>query len=181
MDLHLLTTAKKELLRSNADRRHPFRWFILGTRAQDGQPALRTVIKREMDADWDVLVYTDERSGKVGQIKAGPEISALFYHPKKQLQIRYRGQAELIPQQTELYQEHLQRVKSSGRLQDYSSIHPPGSPLPEKEVEYGEDLHFCLIRLQVEKLDILQLDRRQHRRARYVLNANHWEETLLTP
>lgn len=179
--MNLLTTAKKELLRSNADRRHPFRWFILGTRGEDGQPALRTVIKRDMDADWNILVYTDRRSSKVGQIQAEAGITALFYHPKKQLQIRCRGRAEIVAREDQLYAEHLHRVKSSGRLQDYSSTQAPGSPLPKGKVEYGDELHFCLLRLRAENLDILQLDRRQHQRARYVLEAKEWKEYLLVP
>ncbi|MFK7970361.1 MAG: pyridoxamine 5'-phosphate oxidase family protein, partial [Bacteroidia bacterium] len=76
----LLKNAQGELLRANADKRHPFRFFTLAT--LDKYPEVRTVVLRKAKPDFDIVLFTDSRSPKVRHIQASPHVSALFYHPK---------------------------------------------------------------------------------------------------
>ena len=91
--MELFKLAKAELLRSNADRRHPFLYFTLATFGQ--YPEARTVVKRHAGQDLSLLFFTDSRKHKVRQIKKNAKVSALFYHPNKM-----RGQREYTPPDT---------------------------------------------------------------------------------
>lgn len=184
--INLLEFAKQELIRSNADRRHPFRYFTLGTiDTFTNTPELRTVVKRHFNSDFEVFFFTDTRSPKVAQIKGNQNISAHFYHPKKQLQIRLKGIAELLSEDDVFYQNQLNTIQQSRSINDYMTLEAPGSPLEEaneeKSIKYGTALYFTVIRIRPSLLDILQLDRNGHLRATYSKQGEDWEEQLLVP
>ncbi len=161
----LWDTAISELTRAKVDRRHPFRYFSLGTLGHNF-PELRTVVLRDFDKQRMMLyLYTDSRTPKVKQIADDPNISCLFYHLKKQLQVRIRCKAQLIDEQSELYQNHLQKIKSSKSIQDYTTSEAPGARLDEHDVIYDLDyVHFTLIECCIVDFDILQLSRDGHKR-----------------
>ena len=87
--MELFNLAQAELLRSNADRRHPFLYFTLATFGR--YPEARTVVNRHVNAGLSVLLFTDRRTSKVSQARESPRVTALFYHPKKKLQVRMNG------------------------------------------------------------------------------------------
>ncbi|MCB0551597.1 MAG: pyridoxamine 5'-phosphate oxidase family protein, partial [Phaeodactylibacter sp.] len=139
--MELFELAKAELLRSNTDHRHPFRYFSLATFGLF--PEVRTVVAREVSQSLSVLFFTDSRTPKVAQIKENPRVSALFYHPKKKLQARIKGMAELIGKGHEAYPSLLERVKNSDALKDYTAVLAPGSKVKDTlDVIYGDSLHF---------------------------------------
>lgn len=177
----LLGSVKAELVRSNADQRHPFRFFYLAT--QGTYPEIRTVVKRDFSyEDWSVVFFTDARSPKVKQIQAQDKISALFYHPKKMLQLRMKGKAQLIGPDQETYTSYFEKVRQSPASGDYSSIYPPGTEIEEKtELNTGDELHFLAIRIQPTYLDILQLGKEQHTRMGYEWVDGGWKGQRLVP
>ncbi|MCB0583691.1 MAG: pyridoxamine 5'-phosphate oxidase family protein [Phaeodactylibacter sp.] len=178
--MELFNLAQAELLRSNADRRHPFLYFTLATFGR--YPEARTVVNRHVNAGLSVLLFTDRRTSKVSQARESPRVTALFYHPKKKLQVRMNGRAVLIDEGHEEYAQLLERVKSAGNLKDYTTRQAPGSPIAGKpDIEYGEDIHFLAIRIQPEYIDVLQLGREAHRRSGYTLRDGQWEEAVLVP
>lgn len=179
--MELLDLARAELLRSNADAKHPFRFFYLAT--QGAYPEVRTVVKRDFShEDWSVLFYTDARTPKVEQIKAEDKISALFYHSKKQLQIRMKGTAELIGPESEEYGRLLEKVRQSPAAKDYTSLQAPGSPMEDATTpRRGESLHFLAIRIRPVELDILQLSREEHVRMEYTLRDGAWTGQRVVP
>ena len=184
--INLFELARQELIRSNADRRHPFRYFTFGTiDTATNTPQLRTVVKRHFNSDFEVFFFTDTRSPKVAQIQLNQNVSAHFYHPKKQLQIRLRGMAELLGEADVFYQNQLNSIQQSRSISDYMTAEAPGSPLEAAEealaVAYGTEVYFTVIRICPRLLDILQLDRNGHQRAAYSMQDGIWQEQLLVP
>jgi pyridoxamine 5'-phosphate oxidase len=179
--MQLFDLAKAELIRSNADRRHPFRFFWLGTTGVF--PEVRTVVKRKTEADLSVIFFTDARSPKMEQMQKDPRVSALFYHPKKMLQVRIRGTAEFILPGHAEFEDFFQQVKNSKMEKDYQSVLPPGSILPEEELpgKTRSALHFAALRIRPKDIDILQVGREEHVRCLYFQEANEWKEQRLVP
>ncbi len=180
--MDLLELARAELLRSNADRKHPFRLLYLSTAGE--YPETRTVVKRKATPDFVITFFTDSRSPKVSQIRANPKVSVLFYHPKKKLQIRLYGEAHLIDEGHGDFNRYLQSVKESPSLKDYTTIQAPGDPLsagPEASVLFGDDIHFIAIEIKPEKLDVLLLGRDSHTRNLYQQTDGRWHQQSLVP
>ena len=178
--MDLRNFALSELTRSNVDKKHPFNFFFLCTKGDF--PEVRTVVKRTYSEDHCIVFFTDSRSPKVEQIKSDPRCSALFYHPKKQLQVRIRGHVRLIRQSDSRYSEYLNRLKQHGNLKDYTSNMPPGTPLKDlAEVIWGEDIFFCPLEIKVHDMDVLLLNKDRHIRTIYTLDQGEWNEQILTP
>ena len=179
--MHLFQQAKAELTRSNVDKRHPFRYFTLSTFGE--YPEIRTVVKRGIETDLRILFFTDTRSPKVEQILQNPKVSALFYHPKKQLQIRVKGNAEIISKQDPRYTPLFERIRQSKSIGDYTTRLAPGTPLPDNNIQtyYTKLIHFTPVYIIPQQLDILQLNRDEHTRAMYVYEGGDWKETPLVP
>ena len=177
--MNLLQQAKAELSRSNADKKHPFRYFSLSTLAE--YPETRMVVNRKIGQDLSVLLYTDTRTPKVEQIQKNNKVTALFYHPKKRLQIRLKGKASLIQEGHPDFEKYVAKVRQSPSLRDYTTLLSPGSPLATTEVEHGSILHFTAILIQPDYLDILLLRREGHLRSLYEKIEEEWVENRLVP
>lgn len=176
--MELFKLAKAELLRSNADRKHPFLYFTLATFGL--YPEVRTVVKRHIGQGLALMFFTDSRTPKVSQIRENAKVSALFYHPKKKLQVRMNGVAELIGKGHEEYESLLKQVNSANNLKDYTTLRAPGSVVEdESEIAFGEEAHFLAIRIQPQYIDVLQLGREAHRRRGYSLKEGEWTEAIL--
>ncbi|NNF32654.1 MAG: hypothetical protein HKN68_01005 [Saprospiraceae bacterium] len=172
--------ALNELFRSNADRKHPFNYFTLATIG--GYPEVRTVVKRQYTEEDTIIFFTDSRSPKVDQIKGDPRSSALFYHPRKKLQVRLKGHVRLIRQSDKRYTQFLNQLKQAGNLRDYSTALPPGSQITDlAQVFYGKDIFFCPMEMKVNYMDIVKLGKDVHHRYAYHLDQDGWEEKILTP
>jgi hypothetical protein len=176
--MELFKKAEAELLRSNKDRKHPFRFAQLATFG-NSFPELRTVVKRQMNQDWQFLFYTDQRTAKVAEIRKNAAVSLHFYDTKKQLQLRIRGKAKII-ESGSLFEEHLSRAKAAPSVKDYCSILPPSKPL-EGALDYGEQMYFALLLIETEEVDVLQLSRSGHQRLLAERRAGEWSLTDLVP
>ena len=87
-------TVLHELHRGALDPKHPFRYLTVATVGSQF-PQVRTVVLRQFTADLEFLVYTDVRSSKVQELLEVPRVSLLFYHPKKQVQVRIKALAKI--------------------------------------------------------------------------------------
>ncbi len=70
--------------------------MMLATAGADGQPAVRTVLLKHVDAAgfcW----YTDKRSDKGRQLSENPRAELLFYWPELARQVRVAGTVEHLP------------------------------------------------------------------------------------
>lgn len=163
--------------------RHPFYRAVLTT-LNGKKPELRTVILRGFSEEDRILIcHCDARSPKVTQIQENPNVSWLFYHPKKWLQLRLSGTAQ-VHTDDETAESHWKKVKLHNRI-NYSAESPPGSPI-EKPVSDPPDSHpdsasklpghpdarknFAVIVCRFDELDWLRLKLTGHIRAKF-----HWE------
>jgi len=165
----------------------PFHWPVLTTTAEDGSRS-RTVILRQFTLPARVLIcHTDARAAKVSEISNHAEVSWLFYHPKRKVQLRITGPATLHADD-QLADEQWAATKIISRL-NYCSLDPPGfiidkpsSGLPDfllnrvptlLESEKGRK-HFLAIACRIDSIDWLVLRAFGNRRARF-----DWDENKL--
>ncbi|MEE4288702.1 MAG: pyridoxamine 5'-phosphate oxidase family protein, partial [Erythrobacter sp.] len=81
------------LIRAARDRKSAMHTPALVTSDVD----VRTMVLREFDAAaWTLRFHTDTRAPKVAPIEADPRVAVLFYDKGAKIQIRVRGQAQIL-------------------------------------------------------------------------------------
>ena len=159
----------------------PFRFFVFSTIAGDGAPASRTVVLRNVDATGNLTFFTDLRSQKSTELEANAKASALFYDPDQRLQIRMTGLAE-ASSDTERCEWYWQTMGIKNP-RDYTTALAPGteidSELPIEQLEHRH--YFAMVELMPTVIDIVQLDRVQHKRWRFTKHGKEWVTTRLVP
>ena len=173
----------------------PLHWPVLGTTAREGSSRLRTVILRGFDLTRRLLVcHTDARAQKVGEIAAFANVSWLFYHPERKVQLRISGCATLHADDP-LADEQWAATKITSRL-NYCAVEPPGtvidkpsSGLPDflrnkvptlLDSERGRR-NFMVIACQIDSLDWVGLSALGNRRARFDWDENGLSASWLVP
>lgn len=162
-------------------KKHPFRYFSLAS-ASETKVNQRTVVLREVTEKKELLIYTDYRSSKIKEFSTNKQASALFYHPKKLLQIQVSGAIQIITSGKE-YEKHWNKMQGNS-TKDFITALAPGTPIKNPdEVEYKEDEnHFCLLKLKTNTIEYLQLKRPNHLRAKFELDENNeWDGQFLNP
>jgi hypothetical protein len=109
-------------------------------------------------------------------------VSWLFYHPKKWLQLRFSGNAQ-VHTNDEATESNWKRVSPTSRI-NYCSEYPPGSPTEKQTLSPSRLLHdkaiklldhqeahinFAVIVCRFDQMDWLLLKLTGHLRARF-----HW-------
>jgi hypothetical protein len=173
---------------------HPFHWPVLGSTGKDGS-SLRTVILRQFIwPERTLICHTDARAAKVQEITNFSEISWLFYHPKKKVQLRISGPATLHSYD-QIADRQWTRTKITSRL-NYCTSQPPGTPIDRPssglpdflrqkvptllESETGRK-HFMVIAGRMDSLDWLALRALGNRRARFDWDENGLQAHWLVP
>ena len=175
----------KMLDRGAANYHDPFHWPVLGTTGKGG-PQMRCVIFREFLLPDRILVcHTDARAAKVREISEDLNVSWLFYHPKRKVQLRISGHATLHVD--DLFADRQwAATKLTSRL-NYCATAPPGTPLESPSSGLPDFLvnkvptlfetaagrrHFAAISCRIDAIDWLVLRVSGNRRACF-----HWDET----
>lgn len=176
----LLEETKRELVNGHAKKRHPFRYFTLAT-TKNSKPSQRTVVLRKTLSDLGLVFYTDSRTEKLKDIHDNAACSALFYNPKKLLQIRVSGKAELITDKEQIA-TYWHTVQESSK-RDYTTKRPPGTPIKNPdEVDYlSEDHFFCPVKLVPDTIEYLRLKRPNHLRLLFSRSNDDWSGEFLVP
>jgi len=182
------------LMRGAARFNDPFHWPALGTTAKEGV-GLRMVILRQLILPERILVcHTDARAEKVREILSSPEVSWLFYHPKRKVQLRISGPATLHADE-QFADEQWTATKITSRL-NYCAQAPPGTPIDKPssglpdyllnkfptifESEIGRK-NFMVIAGQIDSVDWLKLSALGNRRARFNWDEKGLDATWLVP
>ncbi len=183
------------MLRNGVNRPDdPFHWPVLGTAVMEGS-RLRTVILRGFDETQRRLVcHTDARAQKVGEIYAAANVSWLFYHPERKVQLRICGPATLHSDDR-LAEEQWKDTKSTSRL-NYCTVEPPGTAIDGPSSGLPDFLrnkvltlldsqrgrrNFMVIACQIETLDWVRLSILGNRRARFIWDENGLTSSWLVP
>lgn len=172
----------------------PFHWPVLGTVGEDGC-SQRSVILRQFRQPERILVcHTDSRAGKVQEISNTDRVSWHFYHPKKMVQVRITGPAELHSDDR-FADGQWAATKITSRL-NYCAVRAPGTPvdrptsgLPDfllngvraiQDSARGRE-HFTAISGRIESIDWLKLRVSGNRRARFEWEDDRLNATWLIP
>jgi len=106
--------------------RDPFHQSTLTT-MEGNKPQVRIVILREFsEKDRTLICHCDARGSKVLQIRENPNVSWLFYHPEKWLQLRLSGTAS-VHTDDQTAESQWEKVGLTHRI-NYCAETPPGSP-----------------------------------------------------
>lgn len=180
MEQQFLETARRELVNGYAKKRHPFRYFTLAT-VHGGAPRQRTVVLRKLLPDFNLLFYTDLRSHKVADIKNNSAVSALFYHPKKLMQLKIEGRAKLVEDKAVL-KAYWNNIPENSR-KDYITASAPGTPIanPDHTSYNIEQHHFCAVQIVPTVIEYLQLKRPNHLRLQFSKQEGEWQDQFLVP
>ncbi len=169
------------------------RFLQLATVREDGRPANRTVVFRGfLDGTNQLKFVTDARSEKVGQILHCSWGEACWYFAKTREQFRFTGELILVNEtDTNLSLQKARQIAWQG-LSDtartqFAWAHPgkarvcddafhalppdPVSPLP----------HFCLLLLEPEQVDHLELRGNPQNRWLYQRNQQDWTVQEVNP
>lgn len=181
------------LLNASVKRKHPMGTPVLGT--TDGHRAhLRTVVLRKTNPKQRTLLFfSDFRAAKIVHLQHNAQISCLFYHPKKQVQIRTTGIAHLH-HQDDFAASYWSNISPNGRKNYATTLHP-GSETAEYTdglpKDWNSDIdmtktdfafeNFVVIEMEVLELEILSLHRAGHQRARFDWENDRWEGSWLIP
>jgi pyridoxine/pyridoxamine 5'-phosphate oxidase len=169
-----------ELHRGALDPKHPFRYVTLAT-VGTRFPQVRIVVFRQLTSNLEFLVYTDARSAKLQDLQVVPQVSLLFYHPKKQVQVRVKALAS-IHVADDLAQEHWKRI-SERRQSEYTSKLAPGTRIEKPELGWQtnmESAHFSVLKFSPLSIEVLQLAKDGHLRIQFEL-ASGWQGNWMVP
>jgi hypothetical protein len=141
-----------------------------------------------------LVCHTDARSAKVQEITNSSNISWLFYHPKKKIQLRISGHATLHAHDRCADRQWAETGITS-RL-NYCTSQPPGtsidkpsSGLPDfwldkiptfLETEMGRK-HFMVVAMHAYSIDWLMLKITGNRRARFEWDEGKLRASWLVP
>lgn len=167
--------------------RHPYYRPALTT--MDGnKPEVRTVILRSFsEKDRTLTCHCDARTPKVSQIQDNPNVSWLFYHPKRLTQLRLSGTAS-IHTDDKTAESQWEKVRRTSRI-NYCAEIPPGSPTEKPTSDLPDFFrnrtskmfdspearkNFATIVCRFDQMDWLMLKLTGHLRARF-----HWEDNRI--
>lgn len=172
---------KLELQQGATKKGHPFRYFTLGTVGLDRLARLRTVVLRNVDPELKLSFYTDARSKKIIHLKENNKVGLLFYHPKKLLQIKVEGIAQIRKDEA-IKQKYWSGIQPRAR-KDYTTASAPGSTLkgPDQLEYLSEENHFCIVEVTPFKIEYLRLKRPNHIRVRFSRVEDLWNSEFLVP
>ncbi|MEM6972073.1 MAG: pyridoxamine 5'-phosphate oxidase family protein [Pseudomonadota bacterium] len=181
----MIAAAWARLVRGAADKRSAFNIVSLGTLGAQGWPEIRSVVLRRVDqAQRRVIVHTDRRSTKAGEIEADGRVSLLFWDPRARLQLRVWGQAQIFTDDP-LVDEEWGRLTGPGQ-RIYRVPLTPGrmieSPALGDGVIEGDGRDaFAVVAVTVMRFDWLHLRSGGHRRARFDQAGDGWQGRWLGP
>jgi len=180
----LINDLFKDLERATVDRKHPFRFCYLATTQVDHVPAQRMVVLRSIMPFNKLLIFTDHRTPKVQEIKLQNQVSLLFYHPDKQLQIRLQANA-MIHHQDALCLREWSKLNDHSKT-DYQSVIAPGADLLDTDGYNSHDAslgstYFSIISLEPKNIDVLQLQPNGHKRIVGQFESREWTGRRVVP
>ncbi len=168
----------RELSRAAEDRDHEWRTPVLATVALDANgeaaPDARTVVVREVDIQArELMIYSDARAQKVGQLTAQPSGMLVFWSKTLGWQLRARVVC-LVEDNGLAVSSRWARIKLSSAAQDYLSPLAPGMQIGTQAPVLDRREHFALLRSRIAAIDWLELHPDGPRRARFVEGASDW-------
>lgn len=185
-----LTDCRDRLIRAPRDRKSPLHTPVIVT----GDVDARVMVLRAFDsAAWSLRFHTDARSPKAKVIAADPRVVVLFYDKGAKIQIRARGEGQILttgPQVDTAWAASTNFARrcylgdGPGTLSD---VPTSGLP-PEFEGTEPDDVqiipareNFALLMITLTKLDWLYLAHTGHVRAQFARADDGWQGRWVAP
>ncbi|MCP9834668.1 MULTISPECIES: pyridoxamine 5'-phosphate oxidase [unclassified Cyanobium] len=163
------------------------RWLQLASLARDGTPRVRTLVFRCWAGATGLDLLTDRRSAKSGELNGMAPLELCWVLPRARCQFRLRGHRLQLGSDAErqALERHWQALTPRGRaLWGWPA---PGEPLqPDapfpRELQDGAPRpeHFELLRVQLQRVELLELVGHPHRRRSWRADTG-WQEEWLNP
>lgn len=179
----------RRLAEGVGNRHSPFHTPALATVDASGRPRLRTVVLRAAEAGTGTLrFHCDRRSDKAREISDNGLAALHVYDGRAKLQLRVEGRARLHRDDA-LADAAWAAALAMSRV-CYGVEPAPGTALAagdayalpdeDPEARIGRE-NFCAVVLTAERIDLLYLDRRGHRRAVFSQAREGWMGTWVAP
>lgn len=179
----------QQLMVAPAEKHSQFKTFTVATIDLEGLPDTRMVVLRQVDeANKTLWFHTDNRSKKIPQLRARPEVLLLFWDEEQQVQLRCRASITIHTDDVEASNHWAKTWEGTRKM--YLSEYEPGSTRPEPypgfPVALGENLptrevseagrpNFAVVECRITSIDYLHLSRAGQTRARFEYGANDFE------
>ncbi|QDH35377.1 pyridoxamine 5'-phosphate oxidase family protein [Porphyrobacter sp. YT40] len=186
----VLADCRNRLIRAPRDRKSPMHTPVIVT----GDVDARVMVLRAFDAaDWRLRLHTDTRAPKARVIAADPRVAVLFYDKGAKVQIRARGEGEIVRAGAEVDAAWAASTRFARRC--YMGEGPgaasdaPTSGLPpefegvepdEAQLEPARE-NFALLRIRVMTFDWLYLAHTGHVRAQFARVGEAWQGRWVAP
>ena len=194
--LNCLSELEKEitskLLRGYLDKKSPFNLFVLSTSSNKNVNSRIVVMRKFCSVKWEIIIHSDLRSKKMSELRSNKHVCLNFWDPKKNLQIRIKGEAKKY----EYNNDRVWHELSSWSKRNYLSQKTPGEhtekgisgfdeeflkiPPNHKHFSQGRK-NFCQIKICIKSMDCLILSRLGYRRALFENKANIMQKKWLIP
>jgi pyridoxine/pyridoxamine 5'-phosphate oxidase len=176
----------QRLARALEQRSDPWRTPAIAT-LSGTEAALRTVVLRAVNTESrELMLHTDARSAKAGELLATPRLAWLFWDSDSKEQLRCSGTTSLHVEDT-VAEAHWHDLPTTSRA-NYRQSSAPGTPvggrssLPlARDDDQAAFSRFLVVRCQLETMDWLQLHPEGHRRARLTWSAPRWRASWVAP
>ena len=165
---NFIDSAIKHIQRGVVDRKSFFRNPVLAS--TDGQNIFqRIVVMREFNFEKkSIVIFTDSKSQKVGQVLNHPKCNLLFWDPRKKLQISVQSKSHIKKKNSHYWSKINDRQQK-----DYTVNPPPKSEIKaHDDYEFSDQNRFTVIDLTFESMDVLQLSDQGHIRATHDFENN---------
>jgi len=179
----MFAKVKQELSNSLTSKHNPMKYVVFGTEKK-GFPQLRYVVLRDITPIGDFVIFTDKRSNKVLEILENNKVSLLFYHPRKKVQVKVLGKADILPE-NDFFKFCKSRVQGKAQ-KAYSSDLTPSTLIEnyDNAFDYSEEnemRYFSVITVKPLLFDILQLDKEKHIRFQAEKIGDQFQLNYLVP
>ncbi|QBQ99619.1 pyridoxamine 5'-phosphate oxidase family protein [Paraburkholderia pallida] len=170
--------------------RSPFTMLQAATVGLDGGPKVRTIVLRGVSPEAGALTFhTDVRSEKVMELRKDPRISLLGCDLDAGIQIRLEGIARMVDSLDE--RMALWKTSRPHSLIVYRAQLVPGTPIASPEEAHrapggmSDSMagfeNFCLVTVDVQTIDYLDLSPNGHARAKLSRQDGAWHGGWVAP
>lgn len=164
------------------------RYFQLATCDADGLPQVRTVVFRGITDAHALEVISDTRTRKYMELSHQAQVQVCWYFAKTREQYRFSATAQILTQYDDAKRvtAHWKKLSDAGKKQFLwgkpGTPRDPSQPLMA-EGDYSEvPDHFCLLSLQVQAVDYLNLRGNPQIREKHGIDAEgQWKMEAVTP
>ena len=163
---------------------------FLATVRDDGEPAVRTLVLRDVDSRY--AVFFNATSPKFEQICESKTVEVLLWYSSVQIQYRLRCALQQIPSGI-VHDQWKNKPEISRRVDHAYAVNAQSSPIPDlkrlKEMVRAQDatqaapdsvIGLFLEILEIDRLN-LAADDGLHLREKYLSTSDGWERQTLMP